>query len=137
MAKQKARYKRRKYRNAKVRNTTCLDRHHIFYQRRKYGYGCLASLRLFSYCIVPIPKNTLHYEIHQSLSHVPVPKEVSTQDALYQLRMLKRYGAIKDEDPIELRLKVLIALFECCDQPTADALKKQLDIVNKFYTQPP
>ena len=45
-------------------------------------------------------------------------------------------GAISDKDPFEKRLIVLIALFECVAQPTADALKKQLDLVREFNTKP-
>lgn len=75
--------------------------------------------------------------IHEQVADIPTPKDISAKDALGQLKMLMEYGAITEEDSIERRLMVLASLFDCCDQPTADALRKQLTVVNKFYAQPP
>lgn len=66
------------------------------------------------------------------VSTVPVPKAINARSALEQLRTLERYEVIHETDSIERKLEVLIALFDCAEQPTADALKKQLDIVRKF-----
>lgn len=136
MAKRKRRYLKSRHQFARFSSSNkCKDRHHIFFQKRYYT-GVLAEFRKYAYCVVLIPKNTLHHQIHTEISNVPVPKVANVKNALAQLRALYRYGAISDDDGIEKRLKVLIALFECIEQPTADALKKQLDIVHRFYNGP-
>lgn len=67
---------------------------------------------------------------------VPIPRDINALRALEQLRLLERYGAISDEDNIERRLEILAALFDCVEQPTADAFRKQAKIVHDFYTKP-
>ncbi len=126
--------KRRKRRsNCKKRSKlTCTDRHHLLYQRRHWQKGYLSELRLFWYCIILIQKDPLHRLIHEYVGDVPTPREVSAKEALKQLRLLEKYGAISENDSIEKRLIVLIALFESSDQPTAEALKRQLNIVRKY-----
>lgn len=135
MAKKRRRYLKRKRSFTHSLSDRCKDRHHIFFQKRFYG-GTLSEFRKYPYCVVLIPKNTLHHQIHSEVPNVPVPKVANAKNALAQLRTLYRYGAISDDDSIERRLVVLIALFECIEQPTADALKRQLDIVRKFYNGP-
>ena len=88
------------------------------------------------YCSVLIPRETLHREIHHFIGSVPVPRSSSIKIVLRQLDFLERYEAISKDDPIEKRLRVLIALFECIEDDTADALKCQLKIVNRFYSKP-
>jgi hypothetical protein len=107
------------------------DKHHLLFQRRHYT-GVLSELRHYPYCVVSIPKNTLHRRIHEYLGDIPAPRPIIAKQALDQLRMLERFGAISDNDDIEKRLTVLIALFECVEQPTADALKYQLSVVRKY-----
>mgnify|MGYP003318534447 CR=1 FL=1 len=84
-----------------------------------------------------IPKNTLHHEIHKYVREVPLPTATAANEALKQLAMLDSVGVLHDEDPIEKRLRLLAALFDCIAQPTANALYKQLDIVYRFYDKPP
>lgn len=84
-----------------------------------------------------IPKTTLHRFIHENMTHIPVPSELAAKGALEQLRYLEKYGAISDDDPIEKRLGLLAALFDCVAQPTADGFREQLAIVRKFYEKPP
>ena len=112
------------------------DCHHIFFQKRHWKGGLKNELRMYWYCRVYIPRNTLHREIHAYLATIPVPKGTNIRSALTQLRELEKYGAISETDNIEKRLKVLIALFECAEDPTANALKVQLEIVQKFYSKP-
>lgn len=133
MAKQKRRFKKKKKRRI-CGNTPC-DSHHLCYQRRHWNRGALFELRKFHYCRMYIPKDTLHHVIHEFVGDIPAPKEFNARSALEQLRMLEHYGAISDDDPIEKRLKLLAALFDCCDQPTADAFRAQLEVVNKFYNK--
>lgn len=51
--------------------------------------------------------------------------------------MLEQAGAISDDDNIEKRLMVLAALFDCVEQPTADAFRKQQQIAHEFYNKKP
>lgn len=71
------------------------------------------------------------------MQYVPVPDAEATKCALQQLALLAKYGAIHEDDPIEKRLTVLTALFECIDQPTANGFREQLRIVREFKKAPP
>ena len=117
-------------------NPTAKDTHHIFYMGKTYNKGVLTELRNYYYCRVEIPRNTLHKKIHATIKNVPACKSINAKEALEQLRTLTRYGAINENDRIEKRLMVLIALLECVEPETADALKKQLDVVREFYLGP-
>lgn len=137
--KKKRRYKARKkckrisrqrQRQTLRANKNAKDKHHIFYTRNKWSHGPSCRLRLYPYCIVLIDKYTLHKYIHEHLTYIPTPRCSSIREVLYQLEQLREYGAISLNDPIEKRLQVLIALFECVEQPTANALKKQLKLVH-------
>lgn len=136
MAKRKKRYaKKRRLAHKGGGSVGYCDKHHIFYQRKHYNKQ-LAELRNFSYCSVYIPKNSLHRLIHEALRDVPTPSVVNARDALAQLRALMKYGAISENDPIELRLTVLIALFDVAEERTTKALRKQLAVVRNFYNSP-
>lgn len=138
MSKKKRRLKKRiKQKNRKRHISLGKDCHHLLFQKRHWQGGLKGSLRLHWYCRVYIPRDTLHKEIHSLVKTVPVPKEESIKFALTHLEYLEKNGAIDDKDNIEKRLKVLIALFECADDQTADALKEQLEIVTSFYKDPP
>ena len=54
---------------------------------------------------------------------------MSAKQAYEQVLMLEGYGALHKSDSIEKRIQLLIALFECSDQPTTKALKRQLEVV--------
>lgn len=125
--------KKKKRRTASDRRK---DAHHLCFQRRHWTHGAQKDLRMFHYCIISIPKDTLHRAIHVAVENVPEPKSANAQSALDQLRELERYGAISDADPIEKRLELLAALFDCVEQPTADGFRAQLDVVHKFKPPP-
>lgn len=113
------------------------DRHHIFYCRHDYAKGWAKTLRTHWYCTMEIPRDTLHQKIHRELGRVPVPAAYNIQGALFQLSLLEKFKAIHRYDNIERRLMVLMALFECVEPETYKALKKQYDIVRKFYKKAP
>ena len=113
------------------------DNHHIFYCRHDYAKGWAKVLRTHWYCLVEIPKDTLHKRLHLELERVPVPSACNIQSALVQLDLLEKFGAIHSYDDIERRLMVLMALFDCAEPKTHKALKKQYDIVRKFYKKAP
>ena len=112
---------------------TPFDRHHIFYIRREWNKGKLDKIRLHPYSIVPLHRDTIHRYLHVHLACIPAPSSRVVDGVLQQLDMLEKYGAIGPDDCLEKRLTVLIALFECIAQPTADALKEQLRLVREFY----
>lgn len=111
------------------------NQHHLFYIRRSWNTKKPKQLRAYSYCIISIPV-VLHERIHAEVTNVPVPRASSIDSAIDQLDYLSRYRAIKPTDNIEKRLCVLIALFECIEPETAEALKQQLRIVREFYRAP-
>lgn len=132
MAKKKKK-KRRKKSRPKNPTVVTTDLHHIFYQRRHWNKGVAYDIRKMHYCIVPVPRATLHRTIHEYVGDIPVPSEESAERVYAQLKLLKRYGLISDSDSVERRLQVLITLFGHSDKSTADALEKQLEIVHEFY----
>lgn len=86
--------------------------------------------------MVYLERDTIHRYLHTHLAYIPTPRAMVAKDVLYHLDLLKKYGGIKDDDPLEKRLQVLIALFDCVEQPTADALREQLSLVHKFEKAP-
>ena len=136
MAKKKRRYLRR-CKRAYHPPRTPYDVHHLLWTGRKWGCGYLASLRQYWYCKIAIPRDTLHHYIHENIASIPTPRPQSAKDALEQLKYLERYGAIHDEDSIEKRLELLIALFECIEPRTTEALRRELQIVHEFNENPP
>lgn len=104
------------------------DTHHLLWYKRDYSKGWAKRLRDHWYCRVDIPRDTLHREIHNQVRYVPVPRIFIIKEALYQLNLLERFGGISPNDPIEKRLRVLMALFDCCEPATYNALLKQLDV---------
>lgn len=113
------------------------DRHHILWPQHDWNRGYAKVLRNHWYMSIPIPMNTLHRKIHHEIVRIPVPKGINAKCALFQLEMLDKHGALHPYDNIERRLMVIMALFECCEPETFNALKKQRDIVRKFYHSSP
>ena len=128
--------KKKKRRSSYPRAGNSSNSHHLLWQRRKWDRGDLRVLRSHPYCIVEIPANTLHRQIHEHLRQIPPPSQDNAKRVLWHLKYLQDRGGISDRDSLEKRLKVLIALFDCSEQPTADALRKQLEIVCEFNKKP-
>ena len=127
----------RQSRKERLTHQGLYDTHHLLWTKRSWNYGSLKALRTHWYCRVLIPRATLHQEIHHYIGSIPLPRQTSAREALNQLGYLEKYGGISPEDSIQKRLKVLIALFDCVDECTANALQIQLDIVNRFYDKLP
>lgn len=137
MSKKKRRYMKMQRKAERRQSISCgKDTHHIFFQKRKYCGDTLVALRDYWYCRVEIPKNTLHRRVHSLIPNVPVPKITSAKSVLSQLRNLERFEVISEEDTIERRLEVLIALFDPIEPQTTEALRGQLDVVHKFKKAP-
>lgn len=112
------------------------DIHHILWPKSKWKSGALKKLRSHWYFRMKIPCGTLHTEIHREIMEMPRPTGRNAKDALFQVQMLERYGALKKTDPLEQRLKLLIVLFDYSEPATANALKHQLNVVRNFYNSP-
>lgn len=130
MAKKKRRYARR--RHTYHPPTTPLDKHHLCFIARRWNNGWLLAFRRYWYCIVKIPRDTLHHYIHENLATIPAPKPENALAAMEQLVMLENYGAIHETDSIEKRLTILITLFDSIEPRTAEGFKKQLEIIHEF-----
>lgn len=120
----------RRKKGSKTHDNT-VDMHHIFFSRRTYQKSSANVLRRHWYCVVPI-KKSLHQELHALVEPVPVPRKFNVEGILNQLDILEKYGGIHPYDPVNKRLRVLIALTDCSEQETCEALKKQLEIVDRF-----
>ena len=136
MAKKK---KRRYKRNTKARQHShpVMDKHHICWTERSWSHGALLELRLYWYCIVMIKRDALHAYIHHNMAFIPPPSELHAKMALEQLGYLESANVISEFDSLERRLDILAALFDCCEQPTADAFRKQLELVRAYKHNPP
>ena len=136
MSKKRRRYERshkKKHNgNPKVFNT-----HHLCFIRRRWGNGYARAVRQFHYCQVELEKDRLHKYIHEQMSEVPIPRDIAAKNVYEQLILLDRQGVLHDNDPIEKRLMLLIALFDCIAQPTADGFRHQLEIVLSYKNRPP
>lgn len=133
MARKKRRKRRHKKRiTARLTRPHINDCHHILWQKNKWTHGYVLKLRNYDYCKIYIPRDTLHRFIHSQIKEIPVPREMDAESALEQLNYLEEREAISSSDSLEKRLIVLIALFDCASQQTADALKRQLEIVRGY-----
>ena len=83
-----------------------------------------------------LPLNGLHEHIHNEMDGIPAPSEENAKEMYEHLEVLGKYGGISEKDSIEKRLKLLIALFTYIEQPTADALLKELEIVKSYSKKP-
>lgn len=132
MSKKKRRYSKKlkkKQRTQVVSN--CCDRHHIFWTRRSYSQHPWAlKLRNHPYCIVLIPKNTLHREIHQNVVEVPLPSEMVCESTFKELNRLWDFGAITENDGIIKRLDLLIFIMKYAADDTVEVLQQQRDIAS-------
>ena len=126
--------RKRKRKRKHYRSTNRIDCHHIFWERRQYKGHWLKALREHPYCRAYIPKDTLHKTIHCRIKFVPLPEPSSARDAISELEQLAQYKVIHNDDPLERKLLVLKALFDCVEEQTAFALKQQLQIVREFYS---
>ena len=135
MSKKKRRYERHKKKHPPASST--INTHHCCFIRRKWGYGHARAIRQMSYCQVPLQKEGLHKFIHENMREVPTPNEAAAEAAYEQLIFLERHGVLHDDDPLERRLMILAALFDCTAQETADGFRKQLSLVQSYKNRPP
>lgn len=105
---------------------------HILYIHREWSRVYLNRLRLHPYCVINIPRDTLHHFIHANLEKIPAPRGESAKEVLFHLQYLSEHKAISLKDPIEKRIVLLISLFNYMEPATTEALKKQLALVRSF-----
>lgn len=112
------------------------DVHHLCFPRKKWSNGYAKAIRNYWYFMVLIPRRTLHANIHKELRSIPCPSGQSAAMAYDHIRLMDKYGALSLDDPIEKRLNLLIGVFDCIEQPTANALRRELEIIRKYEQKP-
>ena len=130
MAKKKKHIK--KHHKKLAKNNSTMNRHHLLWMRKMWYSGSLRGLRDYYYCIVSLPKDTLHKEIHERVAYIPTPKSSYAHYVLDNLKRLDEIGAISEEDSVEKRLGVLLFYFDCIEPKTAEALWEQLKVVREY-----
>lgn len=119
----------------KARDRGAVNTHHLCWPRKAWNSGYAHALRQHWYFCVEIPANTLHRQIHEEIHGIPVPDGRAAKVAYEQVELLEKRGALHPEASIETRLSLLIAIFDCFEQPTADGFKHQLRIVRRFRNE--
>lgn len=95
----------------------------------------LNELRKHPYCIILIPRDTLHRDIHEWVTDIPVPSQVNAARALMQLSIMEEQQVISYDDDFGFRLTVLASLFDSSEPATAEGLRKQFNIL-RAYNKP-
>lgn len=139
MSKKHRKLKKRIKRSHQRHQNNCMvkDRHHLMWVGKKWHGYWASKLRLYPWFIVPIPKCTLHFQIHQEMSGIPVPSEPHCREAYEVVIDLEKRGALSPSASVETRIELLIGLFDYVEPATARALKQELTIVKQFYSKPP
>ena len=120
-----------------ISNDHSKDWHHIFFQKRHWKTDWAKLLRDHSYCGSMLPKHTLHRYIHENIKDIPVPDGKSCRMALEAINNWLETGYISMDSPIEQKLIVLINVFNRLSPETAQALRKQLEIIRNYHQRPP
>lgn len=118
-------------------NKSTFNTHHLCWPRKKWNKGYAKLIRSHWYFNVQIPADTLHAEIHWEIGEIPVPSAAAAKAAYEQIKALEKNGALHENDSIELRLSLLMALFECIAKPTANALRDQLYLIRRSSKKAP
>lgn len=113
-----------------------VDRHHLLWDKSSWNKGYCKALRSHWYFVVTIPRNTLHAQIHYGITRIPPPRGMMAKDVYEQVIMLESYGSLHKNDSIEKRLNLLIMLFSCAEEETANALRHELDLIRKYRKIP-
>lgn len=124
--------KKKKNRRTEV-NYTAKDYHHCLWQARYWKSGWAKRLREHRYCGEYIPKATLHRQIHEAISNVPVPEGKHCRQAYEAIESWLEAGYISIDDPIQKKLETLVKCFNANSPATANALRRQIEIVARFY----
>lgn len=119
------------------RQLKAYDTHHLCFPKAKWCTGYCKAIRCHWYFNVVIPRKTMHMALHREVKEVPTPRGKSAEYALNQVIALEREKRISLDDPVEKRLELLILLFDRHDKPTADAFRKELEIVHRFDQKAP
>lgn len=113
------------------------DLHHLCWPRSSWNAGYAHAIRNYPYFVVELPKDTVHREIHHQMRQVPVPSAFAAHTAWQQIKILEHFGVLHPDDPPEKRLGILVGLFDCSSQKTADAFRRQAKIIRKYANKKP
>lgn len=127
--------KRAKKRKAKRKfDPSVLNRHHILWTASQYGRNYARRLRLHKWMVIPIPRDTLHKEIHLNVGCIPMPKGQLCKKAYLELVRLDELGLLDYEASLEDRINWLLDIWSIDEAPrTVLALQHQKQIVREFY----
>lgn len=117
-------------------NKRTRDRHHLCFPRHDWNKGYCHMIRSHWYCIVRIPKYTLHPAIHYSVPCIPAPFGPDAKKVYNQILELEAQGLLSPDDPIEKRLGRLMNLFAETSPGTSIAFQMQLDAVRSYKKAP-
>lgn len=81
--------------------------------------------------IVELPV-AVHNYIHRQIQTVPVASGAATSEIYRRLQALAEVGAITDNDSVEVRLAIIIPMFDELDPAVADALRQQQAILDEW-----
>ena len=115
--------------NNRGRFSSACDRHHLCYIGYQWARGYAKLLRNYHYCVVSIPKDTLHRLIHVKLHSVIPPSGLAAKNVYGRLVSMEKSGEISSNDTIEKRLRLLYDLFKNEDPDTALGFMRQYEIV--------
>lgn len=131
VSKKKRRYGKKHHKRRAVDLHTT-DWHHCLFMRRNWEKGWAKRLREHRYCGSQIPKNTLHRQIHEAVRNVPTPDDWYCAQIYEAIESWIEGGFIHIDDPIDKKLEMLIKCFQVKYPATAEALRKELEVVHQF-----
>ena len=112
-----------------LKQNNTFDSHHICFPKSNWENKYAKKIRTHWYFIIKIPKDTVHQEIHRNIPSIPVPNEYSAKRIYTQILFLENNGMLSETDSIQKRIRLLVMLFDNIEQPTSEALKEQLEII--------
>lgn len=108
------------------------DFHHFLYPRRRWDEKFYAHLlRNHNYCGDYILKYTVHHNVHEAVTNVPMPNDDVCSYVVCRLNELYSDGVISNDDSAVKRISILIDLFEGIADDTAEALKIQREVMKR------
>ena len=125
MSKKKKRHYKRMQKMYGYNAPIAKDLHHILWTRKTWSQGYCYTLRNFWYCKIDLLVGE-HRQIHKKIGAIPLPSNVNAKSAYEQLQMLDKYGVLHEDDCLEKRVKLIASLFDCVEQRTADAIRRQI-----------
>lgn len=104
------------------------NRHHVLWPRRSWTGRYQKRLRNHWYLVVELPTR-LHDDLHASMSGIAVPNDRQARLVLEQIQYLERLGVLHKSDPVEMRINILVQLFDRLNKDTQKSLQRELELL--------